>query len=341
MSSFINEAAWLQSADSRSVQVGPGPAPNPSEDEVVIKVAYAAVNPVDWKIQDAPGGLIEYPFILGTDVAGSVVQVGSKVTQFEVGQRVISHCDGLLTKKATNMGFQLYSTCNVHLVSHVPDSLPLLNAAVLPISVDTAATALYVQLDLPLPSLAPSATGKKILLWGGASSVGSSAIQLAVASGLEVVTTASSANHEYVKSLGASYAFDYKDSSAVDQIISLLKPGDYIVDCIASKETQTTCGDILQKIGGGKLPVVNYPGVTFPDNVTPAMVICLDPGFSAAHVGDAIWHNFMPSALAAGKFQAKPDPRLIQGGLSKVQEGIDLMREGVSAKKLVIEISTE
>lgn len=169
------------------------------------------------------------------------------------------------------MGFQLYSTCNVHLVSPVPDSLPLLNAAVLPISVDTAATALYVQLDLPLPSLAPSATGKKILVWGGASSVGSSAIQLAVASGLEVVTTASSANYEYVKSLGASYVFDYKDSSAVDQINSLLKPGDYIVDCIASKETQTTCGDILQKIGGGKLPLVNYPGVTFPDNVTPAM----------------------------------------------------------------------
>ncbi|KAJ6102527.1 alcohol dehydrogenase [Penicillium sp. IBT 16267x] len=341
MPPFVNEAAWLQSANSRSLQVGPGPAPNPSENEVVIKVAYAAVNPVDWKLQDAPGGLFEFPFILGTDVAGSVVQLGSKVTQFELGQRVIGHCDGLLTKKATNMAYQVYSTCNENLVSPVPDSLPLVNAAVLPISVDTAATALYVHLDLPLPSLAPSAIGKKILIWGGASSVGSSAIQLAVASGLEVVTTASSANHEYVKSLGASYVFDYKDSSAVDQITSYLKPGDYIVDCISSKETQTSCGEILQKIGGGKFPVVNYPSGTFPDNVTPSMAICLDPGFSASHVGDAIWHKFMPSALAAGKFQAKPDPHLIRGGLSKVQEGIDLMREGVSAKKIVIDISTE
>ena len=169
------------------------------------------------------------------------------------------------------MGFQLYSTCNENLVSPVPDSLPLVKAAVLPISVDTAATALYVHLELPLPSLTPSAIGKRILIWGGASSVGSSAIQLAVASGLEVITTASSANHEYVKSLGASYAFDYKDPKTVDQITDLLKPGDYIVDCISSKETQTTCGEILQKIGGGKLPVVDYPEGTFPDNVMPSM----------------------------------------------------------------------
>lgn len=169
------------------------------------------------------------------------------------------------------MGFQLYSTCNENLVSPVPDSLPLANAVVLPVSVDTAATALYVHLELPLPSLAPSAMGKKILLWGGASSVGSSAIQLALASGLEVITTASSANHRYVKSLGASYVFDYRDSSTVDQITRLLKPGDYIFDAISSQETQTTCGEILEKIGGGKLPVVNYPSGTFPDKVTPAM----------------------------------------------------------------------
>ncbi|KAJ5636216.1 alcohol dehydrogenase [Penicillium longicatenatum] len=341
MSSFVNEAAWLPSANSPPVQVGPGPAPNPSENEVVIKVAYSAVNPVDWKLQDAPEAFFEYPFILGTDVAGTVVQLGSKVTQFETGQRVMGHCDGLLTKKTTNMGYQLYSTCNENLVSPVPDSLPLANAVVLPISVDTAATGLYVHLELPLPSLAPSPTGKRILIWGGASSVGSSAIQLAVASGLEVVTTASSANHEYVKSLGASHIFDYKDSGAVDRMTSLLRPGDYIFDCIASKETQKTCAEILEIIGGGKLPIVNYPAGTFPSTVTPSMIICLDPGFSAAHVGDAIWHKFMPSALAAGKFQAKPDPHLIHGGLSKVQEGIDLMRAGVSAKKIVIEISPE
>ncbi|KAJ5939218.1 alcohol dehydrogenase [Penicillium verhagenii] len=341
MTSFANEAAWLEGPNIQALKIGPGPAPNPAENEVVIKVVYAAVNPVDWKLQGAPVGYLEYPTILGTDVAGVVVQLGSKVTQFELGQRVTGHCDGFLSKKQTNMGYQLYSTCNENLVTLVPDSLPLVNAVVLPIAVDTAGTALYVHLELPLPTLEPAPIPKRILLWGGASSVGSSAIQLAVASGLEVITTASKANHEYVKSLGASHVVDYKDPNAVEQVVSLLQPGDYIVDCISTKDTQANCGEILSRIGGGKLLVVDTPKGPFPDNVTASLVICLDVGNTAAHVGDHLWHKFIPSALAAGKFQAKPDPYLIRGGLNKVQEGIDLLREGVSAKKIVIEISTE
>lgn len=61
----------------------------------------------------------------------------------------------------------------------------------------------------------------------------------------------------------------------------------------------------------------------------------------AAHIGEAIWHEFMPAALAKGSFQAKPDPLVIKGGLSKVQEGIDMLRKGVSAKKVVIEVGGE
>jgi len=67
----------------------------------------------------------------------------------------------------------------------------------------------------------------------------------------------------------------------------------------------------------------------------------LDPGLVALDVGDAVWRKYIPEALAAGKFQAKPDPLIIKGGLEKVQEGIDLLRDGVSAKKVVIEIAKE
>lgn len=182
-----------------------------------------------------------------------------------------SHCDGLLSQKPTNSGFQLYSTCIEQLVSLVPDSLPLANAVVIPIGVDTAATALYVHHKLPLPSLNPVPTGKKVLLWGGSSSVGSCGIQLAVASGLEVVTTASSSNHDYVKSLGATHVFDYNDSNVVDQILAVLRPGDYVVDCISTDETATTCGEIVEKIGGGKLPVVDHLQKTYPESVEASM----------------------------------------------------------------------
>lgn len=67
----------------------------------------------------------------------------------------------------------------------------------------------------------------------------------------------------------------------------------------------------------------------------------LDPGLVNLAVGDAVWRKYLPEALATGKFQAKPDPQVIKGGLASVQQGVDLLREGVSAKKIVIEISKE
>jgi hypothetical protein len=64
-------------------------------------------------------------------------------------------------------------------------------------------------------------------------------------------------------------------------------------------------------------------------------------GTGAPHIGKAIWHDFMPSALERGQFHAKPDPFILKGGLAKVQEGIDMLKKGVSAKKLVIELAGE
>lgn len=210
---------------------------------------------------------LPYPFIFGTDVSGTVAQMGSAVTKFKVGQRVIGHCDALISQNTTSAGFQLYSTCRERVVSAVPDSLPLANAAVLPLAVDTAATGLYHDLKLPLPSLDPTSTGKTILIWGGASSCGSSAIQLAVASGLRVVTTASKANFGYVKGLGASEAFDYRALDVVDQLKSILKEGDLVFDCISTPDAQISCAEILSSIGGGYLPLVLAPEPNLPGNV--------------------------------------------------------------------------
>ena len=196
-----------------------------------------------------------------------MVQLGSSVNRFKIGQRVIGHCDSLLTRKVANAGFQLYSTCREILVSAIPESLPLANAAVLPLSISTAASGLFCQLLLQFPSLTPKDTGKTILIWGGSSSCGSSAIQLAVAAGLDVATTASNANHEYLKSLGASHVFDHKNPKVIEEILKVLKPGDFVMDCIGNAETQISCGDILGKIGGGKLPILLWPQGPFPDNV--------------------------------------------------------------------------
>lgn len=67
----------------------------------------------------------------------------------------------------------------------------------------------------------------------------------------------------------------------------------------------------------------------------------LEPAWrpGAKDLGIELWSNYLPKALEAGKFQAKPDAYIIRGGLGKVQEGIDLVRKGVSAQKVVIEIA--
>jgi hypothetical protein len=67
----------------------------------------------------------------------------------------------------------------------------------------------------------------------------------------------------------------------------------------------------------------------------------LDPGLVDLDIGDAVWRQYIPQALATGKFQAKPDPMILEGGLERVQDGIDILRKGVSAKKVVIEITKD
>lgn len=128
-------------------------------------------------MQDAPYFQLKYPTILGTDVSGTIVQLGSNVTRFKIGQRVIGHCDHVVTGNPSHAGFQRFSTCREILVAKIPDTLPLANAAVLPLSISTAATGLFKLLALPFPELDPKPTGKTILIWGGSSSVGASAIQ--------------------------------------------------------------------------------------------------------------------------------------------------------------------
>ncbi|KAH8895441.1 zinc-binding oxidoreductase-like protein CipB [Thozetella sp. PMI_491] len=335
------QAAWAMAEKQTPLEVGPGPAEYTLEaNEVVIKVHYAAVNPTDPVMQDSPYLKFKYPWIFGVDVAGEILQLGSEVTRFNIGQRVMGHCDSLLTNQITHAGFQSYTICREILVAAVPDDLPLANAAVLPLSISTASSALFINQGLSLPSLNPKPTGKTVVLWGGSSSCGSSMIQLAVAAGYKVATTASSANAEYVKNLGATFVFDYKAPDVVSQIVKVFETEEFggIVDCISLDDTQLLCAELLSRLGGGSLSVLRMPIQSAPENVTINFVNGLDPGLVRLDIGDAVWRKFVPAALAAGKLQAKPDA-LVLGGLEKVQTGIDMVRKGVSAQKIVIHIA--
>lgn len=349
----VNYAAWIP-AQNAQLEVADAPFPTDiADDEVVIKNKAVAVNPVDWKIQLATNPIfnIKYPNILGSDVAGEVVAAGAAVRHLRKGDRVIGHALGLTSGGAPYGGFQLYPKLKAVTVAKIPETIPFEQAVVLPLSVSTAAAGLYLKdtLGLQVPT-APGAgpektqTQKKnetLLLWGGSSSVGSSVVQLAVASGYDVVATASPANYGYVKSLGASYVLDYHNPDVVAILTGLLKAsgtrlaGAY--DAIGLDATVRASAAVVGALGGGTVASVGAaPEDAGGEDVAvvrigAANLVAREPG-----VARAIWGEYVPAALEAGTLVPRPRELVVGRGLYFVQSGLDTNKAGVSAAKVVI-----
>ncbi|KAL5396418.1 hypothetical protein PMIN02_003241 [Paraphaeosphaeria minitans] len=177
-------------------------------------------------------------------------------------------------------------------------------------------------------------------VWGGGSSVGSCAIQMANASGAEIFTTASRRNFDYVKSLGATKVFDYHDDDVEDQIVDALKTKTLagVYHAAGADGAVQTCARIADQSTGRAL-VVTVKGV--PDAGIPCAVrvkaITSSSIFKDGnHIGPCIWRKYLPAALARGTLVPKPDPLIVGNGLRSVQLGLDKQKAGVSAKKVVV-----
>jgi NADPH:quinone reductase-like Zn-dependent oxidoreductase len=183
------------------------------------------------------------------------------------------HALGRLVGGPAYGGFQLYTVAKEITIAPIPDSLPYEQAVVLPLSISTAAAGLYQKgfLEVPYPTIDPKPTGETILIWGGSSSVGSTTIQLAVASGLTVVSTASKKNLEYVKALGVHHTFDYSSATVVQDIIATLKGSTFVgaFDAISLPESLKPTAEIVDQLGGGKIAtVLGAPSEGLPSDVT-------------------------------------------------------------------------
>lgn len=269
---FENRAAWLSARGSEfRVDKAPYPGLEVDDHNIIIKVAAVAINPIDWKVQESGQYVRQWPTILGHDAAGEVVQVGARVTTVKPSDRVLVHTLPLASGRPQEGAFQRYSVAPGVLSAQIPDAMTFEEACVLPLSISTAAAGLFDKklLGLPLP-LAPNAhkprqsSSGTILIWGGSSSVGSSAIQLARASGLRVLTTASPANLAAVLLTGLDEQdiFDYKDSQITDRLVQALQGENLIgaFDCIGLPATTHACAAILSSCNVGctsKLVSVN------------------------------------------------------------------------------------
>jgi NADPH:quinone reductase-like Zn-dependent oxidoreductase len=345
-----NYAAWIP-FEKGQLEMAEAPLPKCGSEELIIKNQVVAVNPVDWKIQFSGGYNQNYPMILGEDVAGEVLQVGSNVKdKFHIGQRVMAHTLGL-AKGPAHGGFQVYPILTAATTSLIPADMSFTDAVVLPLSISTAAVGLFMNatlgLNYPETGLShsrPSANSNDIkdiptlLLWGGSSSVGSSVIQLASAAGYAVITTASPSNYEYCKDLGAAYVLDYHRPDVVSDLISLMK-GRIVVgsyDAIGSDTTVRQCAAVLHALGGGKIASVgSNPDDLFGD-VTIIRIQSKNIDTQEPEVAKKVWGSYVPSALKSGKLVPSPKALVVGNGLGEVQKGLDRQKQGVSARKVEI-----
>ncbi|KAB8220796.1 chaperonin 10-like protein [Aspergillus novoparasiticus] len=339
-----NRAAYLLEAHKTPLEIQQAPYPTPDPGTIVVRNHAVAINPVDWKLQKFEIFPLKYPFILGEDVAGEVIAIGDGVTNFTLGQRVIGHCKNFTTGDNRYSGFQDFTILSATLTASLPPSISYEKAVVLPVSISTAAAGLFQKdyLNLPHPSLSSQPTGQTILIWGGSSSVGLSAVQLAHAAGVEVITTASQHNHGLLKSLGVSEVYDYRSPTVVDDIVTALENKHVVgaYDCISEEQTQRACAEILERSNAARKVLVYTNDVLTPEglpaSVTAKGIFCLT--VEDNEVGPAVWVEYLPKALECGQFKPLPEPLVIGTGLECIQMAIERNMAGLSAAKAVVRL---
>ncbi|KAI2621470.1 GroES-like protein [Hypomontagnella submonticulosa] len=332
-----NKAAYITEPKGRPVKIDSAPYPAAGDGEVIVKIAAAAFNPVDWMIQllgEQLFNFIQYPFIGGTDVAGTVVEVGPKVSKFKVGDRIVGLADGF---KSQAGAFQHYVNLKINLVAPIPDDLSFTDASVIPLGVCTAASGLFQKdhLGLDHPTVNPKSNGKTVLIWAGSSSVGACAIQMTVAAGYEVYTTASPKNFDFCTKLGAARVFDYKSPTIVQDLIEAFKGKTCAGAYAIYPDSEKTVLEVVGKVNGAKSVACAFPPTAVPEGIQAKMV--WGSSLKDNEVGPAIFDKYLPAALAQKKFQCLPKPRIVGHGLEHVQAALDIgAAGGLSAEKLVI-----
>ncbi|WP_374945525.1 zinc-binding alcohol dehydrogenase family protein [Agreia sp.] len=345
-----NQAAWIRSRFG-TLHAGEAELTEPGEREIVVRNFAVSINPVDIAPAVARAVIfpwLRYPAVLGSDVAGEVVAVGSRVTRFRAGDRVLGHALGVerSQNRAAEGAFQRFTILQEHMASTLPAHMSFEHGATLPLTLSTAACGLFEknQLGLRLPKPIPTQnkTSGAVVIWAAATNVGGNAVQLAVNAGYEVFAIASAAACPRILSLGAHHAFDRHSPDAVSQVIEAVA-GRPLAGVLAIGEGSTRASVPIARSAQGSRRVAttsvgpataiarvgaNRRGVT----LTTIWGATLKDNF----VGPAIYADYLPQALANGTHRAPTEPRVIGGGVPAIQTGFDTLRRGVSSAKIVI-----
>jgi NADPH:quinone reductase-like Zn-dependent oxidoreductase len=278
--------------------------------EVLVRVHAAGINPIDWKIRQ---GLlkdfwpVQFPYTPGLDIAGVIVEVGPGVTEFQTGQEVFG-------QSATG-AYTEYAVASVKALAIKPQTLSFDEAAAIPVGATTAWQGLFDYGKL--------AAGQRILIQGAAGGVGLFAVQFAKWKGAHVTATASHANVDFVRSLGADTVIDYTTTSVANAVHDV----DLVYDAVGGETLDSSVQALKQ---GGTLITIAGP----PDQEKVAKKNIQVASFSA-QVNSELLHTFA-QLVAEGKTKvviAKVFP------LNEAQQAHELSQSGHGRGRIILHIA--
>ena len=235
---------------AKNVEFADLPRPTVKPDEILVQVHAAGLNPIDNMIPTGsfkPIIKLQLPATMGSDLAGVVVDIGSRVTRFKVGDAVFASTFDLGVGALAE-----YAAVPERVAALKPDKLDFVQAASIPMVGLTSWQALVERAQLQ--------PGQKVFVPAGAGGIGSFAIQLAKLFGAKVATTTSTANVEFVRQLGADEVIDYKKQ----EFEALLRDYDVVLATLRGGELEKS----LQVVGRGSkiVSLIGPPDAAFARN---------------------------------------------------------------------------
>ena len=232
-----------------NVKINNIPIPECKDNEVLIKVKAAAVNPLEILILTGSVKLIQdykMPLTLGNELSGIIEEVGKNVTEFKKGDKVYSRLPidkiGALAE---------YVSVNADAISHMPKILDFNEAVAVPLTGLTAYQGLHEELE--------AKAGQTVFIPGGSGSFGQMAIPIAKSMGLNVIVSGNARSREQMMTLGCDHYLDYTKENYWE----IIKDVDFVIDTLGSKEFKRELS--VLKEGGRLLSLRTGPNKTFAE----------------------------------------------------------------------------
>lgn len=314
----------------------------PGPDEILVKNEVISLNPVEYKVAKYAIFPLQYPYILGSTLGGTVEAVGSEVKKFQVGDKVVAF------KKSGPDGnqygaYQRHVVVKDFMISKLPNGIDQAVAASVVMNIATVVGMYTGRIGLDKPSLEGSAAAKnkKVLIYGGSSSFGSLSVEYLARAGYSVVTTTSPKNKQFVEKLGAATVLDHtmEQDKLVKELITH-GPYEVVVDSISLPNTIPVTSQVLAAQGGGKLYTLQPPfgPEELAEGVERVFESWPDPLYEERNDGVREWlfQAYLPEGLSKGFITPLPVEK-VSGGLKAVNEALDKMEKGVSGVRLVVD----